>query len=319
MRGFLNFKYLKCLIFFLLIFHSALYAEENAIFPLPNPPSSTDEKTKLGALLYRETVFSDNYSLSCNSCHSLQKNGIDQLATYVGLGDKKGNINTPTILNSKLNFRQFWNGRAKNFSEVIEDHIASKTVFSTSWPIILKRLSSNDTYIDLFKRNFQNGEINAANVKDALISFLNNLVTPKSSFDRYLNGDENAITNESKKGFNLFKQYGCITCHQGPNLGGNLYQKLGIYKDYYLPTEDNPVNLGLYIVTKDPNDKFVFKVPTLRNITLTAPYLHDGSIQTIEEMIKIMGTYQIGQTIPDDDVKSIVKFLETLNGQQEYK
>lgn len=319
MRGFLDFKHLKYLLFLILAFQSVSYADESAVSPLPNPPSSNDEKTKLGALLYRDTVFSDNYSLSCNNCHSLQKSGIDQLANYMGLYGKKGNINTPTTLNSKLNFRQFWNGRAKNFSEVIEDHIADKTVFASSWPIILKRLSSNDTYIELFKQNFQNGEINSANVKDAMIAFLNNLVTPKSPFDRYLNNDKNAISDDAKKGYELFKQYGCITCHQGPNLGGNLFQKLGVYKDYYLPTENNAVNLGFYTITKDPNDKFVFKVPSLRNITLTGPYLHDGSIKTIEEMIKIMGEYQIGESIPVDDIKYIVKFLETLSGQQEYK
>lgn len=319
MRVFSKFIHLKYLVFLALIFQSVSYAEESAVFPLPNPPSPNDEKTKLGALLYRETVFSDNYSLSCNNCHSLQKNGIDLLATYKGLNGKKGDINTPTTLNSKLNFRQFWNGRAKNFSEVIDDHLADKTVFSNSWPVVLKRLSNNDTYLSLFKENFQNGKIDETNVKDALNSFMNNLVTPKSPFDQYLNGDSNAISADAKKGLELFKQYGCITCHQGANLGGNLYQKLGIYKDYYLPTENNPVNLGLYSITKDPNDKFVFKVPSLRNITLTAPYLHDGSIKTLEEMVKLMGVYQVGQTLPDDDVKYIVQFLATLNGQQENK
>lgn len=319
MGGLLKNNHLKNIIFLTLFFSPAVYAVGNAVSPLPNPPSAKDEKTELGALLYRDPVFSENFSISCNSCHSLQKNGVDQLPTYQGLDKAKGNLNTPTTLNSKLNFRQFWNGRASNFSEVIDDHLTNKTIFASNWHSVIKRFESNDTYIDLFKRNFLNGEINPENIKDALITFLDNLVTPKSSFDKFLNGDENAISQEAKDGFELFKDYGCITCHQGPNLGGNLFQKLGIYKDYYPPTESNPVNLGLFVVSKELNDKFVFKVPGLRNVTLTAPYLHDGSIKTLEEMIRIMGVYQIGQLIPDDDIKLIIKFLETLNGIQAYK
>lgn len=307
------------LVFLSLSYSVAVYAEGNAIVLLPNPPSPSDEKTQLGALLYRDPVFSVDFSISCNTCHSLQKNGVDQLPTYVGPGGIKGKLNTPTTLNSKLNFRQFWNGRAKDFSEVIEDHITDPTVFAGSWPMIIKRLKSNDTYVDQFKRNYQDGEINQANIKGALISFLNNLVTPKSSFDHYLSGDQNAISPDAKKGYQLFNLYGCVTCHEGPNLGSNLYQKLGIYKDYYPESESNPANLGLYTVTKDPKDKFVFKVPTLRNVTLTAPYLHDGSVKTLNEMIQIMGVYQVGQKIPDDEIQYIIKFLETLNGNQPYK
>lgn len=297
-----------------------VYAADNtaSVFPLPSPSSPGTKLNELGKYLYEDKVFSDKYIFSCNSCHSLEKSGVDHLPVYIGVNKIPGNYNTPTTLNAKLNFRQFWNGRVKSLSEVIDNHIADNTIFNNTWENILKRLNNNETYTDLFKQNYLQGEVSSENVKNALLVFLSNLVTPKSPFDQYLNGHQDAISDNAKQGFELFQKYGCVTCHEGANLGGNLFQKLGIYKDYYYQKKYKPADLGLYTFTKKEEDKFFFKVPSLRNVALTAPYLHDGSISTLQEMIQIMGIYQVGQTIPDDDIALIINFLESLNGVQEH-
>lgn len=294
-------------------------ANDSAVSPLPSPSSSGTRINELGKALYEDKLFSDIYVFSCNSCHSLEKSGTDRLPVYLGINKIPGKYNTPTTLNAKLNFRQFWNGRAKDILEVIDDHIADKTIFNNTWENIIRRLENNETYSDLFKQNYSSGDITPDTIKNALSIFLSNLVTPKSSFDRYLNGDKSALSEEAKRGFELFQKYGCITCHEGPNLGGNLFQKLGIYKDFFDSTHTNTTDFGLYNVTKQKDDKFVFKVPALRNVTLTAPYLHNGSVATLTEMIQIMGVYQVGQIIPEDEIKLIINFLESLNGVQEYQ
>lgn len=308
---------IKVLIFIQLCLVSTVQATEGPVIPVPYPTSQGSDKDELGEKLFNDPVFSRDHSQSCNSCHSLQKAGTDRLPHYIGINKLPGTLNTPTVLNSKLNFRQFWDGRAKTFADVIDDHIQDKTVFANSWEKIIEDLKKEKTHVDSFKKLYPTGEINIANVKDALTTFLNNLLTPDSPFDKFLGGDQTAISDDAKKGYELFQQYGCITCHEGPNFGGNLVQKLGIYQDYYAGKTPLPSDLGLYNVTKKENDRYVFKVPSLRNIELTGPYLHDGSVATLEEMVQLMGVYQVGQPIPKFQVDNIVKFLKTLNGTQE--
>lgn len=310
-------RYLGFLILLPLAVTSKLYAGESAALPVPLPTSASSDKSQLGKELFNDPLFSANHSLSCNSCHSLQKAGTDQLPHYIGINKIEGTLNTPTVLNAKLNFRQFWDGRAKNFAEVIDDHISDKTVFSNSWENIIEQIKKNDGYVARFKQLYPKDDVTASTVKDAMTVFLDNLLTPNSPFDKYLQGDENALSEDAKKGYALFLKFGCITCHEGPSLGGNLFQKLGIYKEYYTTRPPTHSDFGLYNLTANEDDKFVFKVPSLRNIELTGPYLHDGSIKTLEEMVEIMGVYQIGQTIPPFQINYIVTFLKSLNGQQE--
>lgn len=292
--------------------------EESAALPLPTPPTIDTPKIKLGKALFNDPLFSKNNTLSCNSCHSLQNAGIDGLPRYRGIYKTEGTLNTPTVLNSKLNFRQFWDGRAKNLYEVIDDHINNKTIFANDWTTIIESIKARETYNEPFQKLYS-GEMSPEKVKDALAAFLDNLLTPNSPFDRYLKGDKTALSADAVKGYELFQQYGCITCHEGPNLGGNLFEKLGIYQDYFAARAVLPSDLGLYNVTKKEEDKFVFKVPSLRNIALTGPYLHDGSIQRLEDVIEIMGVYQVGQPIPKFQIPYLIKFLESLNGVQEEK
>lgn len=292
---------------------STIAAPNSAAIPVPMAPGIEPAKIELGKKLFQEHVFSKNLSTSCASCHQLGNSGVDNLPRYIGMEKKPGQVNTPSVFNANLNFLQFWDGRAKTIEDVINDHVIDETVFANTWPTIVQEISQNNLYAEDFKQSYPNG-VTQENIINALKIYIDNLVTPNSSFDRYLKGDKTALSNEAQKGYRLFRKYGCITCHQGPNLGGNLHQKLGIYKDYFadkgtLKKED----YGYYNVTGKEDDKFVFKVPSLRNISRTGPYLHDGSVKTLPEMIQIMAIYQVGQPLRNDEVNAIAQFLQTFS------
>ncbi|HRE30683.1 MAG TPA: cytochrome c peroxidase [Candidatus Berkiella sp.] len=288
--------------------------QPTGVFPISASPADP-AKIELGKKLYQEPMFAKDLSASCASCHQLKNAGVDNLPQYIGMNKQVGTVNTPTILNVSLNFRQFWDGRAKSIAEAISDHVQDKSIFDSNWPTIVQHLSENSIYSEDFKKIYPQG-ITKATIEDALTVYIENLLTINSNFDKFMAGDRNALTNDAQKGFRLFKKYGCIFCHQGPNLGGNLYQRLGIYKDYYADKgPPKKSDLGLYNVTGKPEDKYVFKVPTLRNISRTGPYLHDGSIKTLPEMIQLMAIYQVGQPLRNDEVNSIATFLQSLNGQ----
>ncbi|MBI2790489.1 MAG: cytochrome B6 [Gammaproteobacteria bacterium] len=306
----------------LIVFTSSLFAlgvcfalQDKAILPIQVAPITEPNKVSLGKQLYFSTVFSNNATLSCNSCHIINRGGADGIPKYIGNNRKVGLLNTPTALNASLNFRQFWDGRAQTIDDVIEDHLKDPTIFASDWANVESKIKNNPDFKIPFKNAYQ-GEVSAHTIKEALHLYLNDLTTPQSPFDRYLQGDKSSLTPEAFKGYQLFISYGCITCHQGPNMGGNLYQRFGIYKDYFATkTNITKADLGLYNLTGKEEDKYVFKVPSLRNITLTAPYLHDGSAGTLEEVIQLMGIYQVGQPIQPYDIPLIIKFLESLTGK----
>ncbi len=292
------------------------FAEQNRpILPIPNPPELPPLKVKVGQELFNATLFSKNNTISCNSCHNLNRAGTDNLPKYIGQNRKPGLLNTPTVLNASLNFRQFWDGRAKTIADVVDDHLKDPTVFANNWESVVQGVKENSTLSASFK-NAYSEKISPESIKDALTLYLGTLLTPQSPFDRYLKGDKSALSNDALKGYELFKSYGCITCHQGRGVGGNLYQKFGIYKDYFANGKNiSKADLGLYNITGKEEDKYVFKVPSLRNVAITGPYLHDGSAATLDEAITIMGIYQVGQSIPTYDIPFIVKFLESLTGR----
>lgn len=295
----------------------AMAAQVSSSIPIPEPVLKDMPKIELGKKLYQESLFSKNLSASCASCHQLKNAGVDNLPKYIGMDKKPGAVNTPSVFNSSLNFRQFWNGRAKTIADVVNDHVKDKTVFDNNWPTIINALSGNTIYLDDFKKIYPDG-ITQNNVNNALTAYVESLLTPNSNFDRYLKGDKNALSNEALKGFRLFRKYGCVSCHQGTNMGGNLYQRLGIYKNYFQDKgKIEPADFGLFNVTGKEEDKYYFKVPSLRNISLTGPYLHDGSVKTLPEMIQIMGIYQVGQPIRNEDANSIAQFLQSLNASPE--
>lgn len=294
-------------------YHSAAI-QNTAIPPLELPTKLSQPKVALGQILFNDARFSSNLSHSCATCHNLTIGGTDHQTTFVGANHREGTLNTPTVFNVSYNFRQFWDGRAKNLRDVINDHILDKRILNNQWDTLLKDLNDNPKYNEKFKLLYSDG-VSKINVQDALEAYLQSLVTINSPFDRYLKGDTKAISEDAIKGYELFNTLGCISCHQGPNIGGNLYQKMGIYKDYFNSKKKiTESDLGRFNVTNKDEDTLVFKVPSLRNIALTAPYLHDGSAKTLEDVVQIMAEHQIGKSLKTYEISYIVKFLETLTG-----
>ncbi|MDY7560876.1 cytochrome c peroxidase [Pseudomonas sp. 10B1] len=283
--------------------------------PLPDVQVHNPARVELGRQLFNEKRLSGNNSMACASCHQLKRGGADDVPFSIGLDGKPMGINTPTVLNASLNFRQFWNGRADSLEAQVDEFIRSPVAMGNTWEAVIHTLSHNPDYSSAFSRAYPDG-LTAANVQNALATYERTLLTPNSRFDRYLKGETDILTQEEKYGYQRFKQYGCIACHQGVNIGGNMYQKFGVLGDYISnrghPTE---VDLGRYSVTKDEADRNVFKVPSLRNVALTAPYFHDGSAKTLDEAVAVMFRYQVGRTPSELDKSLIVQFLKTLTGE----
>ena len=275
-------------------------------------------KVALGEMLFHDARLSADNTLSCASCHNLAKGGDDGLKGSVGVYGAVGDSNSPTVFNASLNITQFWDGRAKTLFEQIEGPIHHPKELGTNWNQIIGKIGSDTQYLPLFVQHYEDG-ITADNIKDAIVSFEQSLLTNNSPFDRYLLGDAHAVSELAQKGYEKFKEYGCIACHQGQNVGGNMYQPLGVMGDYFKDrgTEITQIDLGRFNVTGREEDKFVFRVPSLRLASLTAPYFHDGSADTLTEAVQIMIKYQVGRTAEPEDVAMIIEFINSLVG--EYK
>lgn len=288
-----------------------------AVEPLKPLPKITVDKGKafLGNKLFHDKSLSPNRTISCASCHDLKKGGTDQLPVSIGIHGQKGPINSPTVYNSQHQLAQFWDGRAKDLKEQAAGPVTNPKEMGSNWKYVIKTLSDSLEYVKLFDKNYQ-GKISKDTVTDAIATFEKTLDTP-SRFDDYLNGNKNAITAQEKQGYQLFKSVGCTACHNGVNVGGGMYMKMGLVKDYFKDrgTKINTADLGRYNVTKQEFDKHVFKVPTLRNIELTYPYFHDGSTKTLSEAVQKMGKYQLGKDLTKKEITEIVAFLKTLKGK----
>jgi len=267
---------------------------------------------ELGKKLYFDPRLSKSGFISCNSCHNLSMGGSDNLKTSIGHKWHHGPINAPTVLNSSLNLAQFWDGRAKDLQEQAGGPIANPGEMGFTHELAVAQLQSIPGYVKEFKTVFGTDNINIDQVTKAIAAFEETLVTPNSRFDKWLEGDDNAITKEELEGYELFKSSGCTACHNGPALGGNSYQKMGVVEPYQT---DNPAE-GREAVTGKDADRFNFKVPTLRNVALTYPYFHDGEAQTLAEAVDTMGKIQLGKKYSPEDNAKIVAFLKTLTGDQ---
>lgn len=285
------------------------------IRPIPKNLYFNARKVQLGNTLFHDPRLSHDNTISCASCHNLLKGGVDGIATSIGITGTPGPINAPTVFNSGFNFRQFWDGRAKDLEQQVEGPIHNPIEMGSNWQEVINKLEQDSYYIEQFSLLYLDG-INSHNIQDAIATFERSLYTPDSRFDRYLEGDKSALTKQEVLGYQRFKAYGCISCHQGINIGGNMFQHFGVMGNYFEDRGDiTQVDFGRYNVTKNPDDKFVFKVPSLRNIALTAPYFHDGSAKTLEQAVKVMGRYQLGRMLSDEDVELLVAFLKTLTGE----
>ena len=278
------------------------------IKPLPGSMPADREKAALGQKLFFDPLLSKDGTISCASCHDLEKGGDDGRQFSVGVGGKKGNINAPTVYNAVFNFRQFWDGRAKDLKAQVFGPIENPVEMDQTMAQTVENLKKDPIYVAAFSALYPNG-ITQENVADAIAEYETTLITPNAPFDRYLLGEKGAITAEAEGGYELFKSKGCIVCHNGVNVGGNFYNKFGIFKDA------NSMALGRYNITKREEDKYVFKVPSLRNVALTAPYMHDGRAHTLKEAVEIMSEHQLGRYMTQEEIEKIVTFLKSLTGE----
>ncbi|MDJ0707114.1 MAG: cytochrome-c peroxidase [Leptolyngbyaceae cyanobacterium MO_188.B28] len=292
-------------------------AGDEPIEPIPITAELNQEKVALGNQLFHEPRLSRDNTISCASCHDLNKGGTDQRAFPIGIDSQEGFLNAPTVLNNSFHFRQFWDGRARSLQDQIEGPIHASHEMDSNWPEIISKLKQSPEYVQAFKQIYADN-INSDHIKDAIAIFENSLFTPNSRFDRFLRGDTNALTNNEKEGYRRFKAYGCVSCHQGILLGGNMFQKFGVFGDYFKDRGNiTEADLGRFNVTGQEEDRYAFKVPSLRNIELTAPYFHDGTAETLDEAVKVMIKYQLGREVNQQDIDLIIQFLTTLTGEFE--
>ncbi|MDR3162914.1 MAG: cytochrome-c peroxidase [Helicobacteraceae bacterium] len=292
-----------------------LKRENEPISPIRKPKNLNAGKVELGYALFHDPRLSKDDTISCASCHDLLNGGVDDTKFSVGVDGAVGSINAITVYNSSLNFVQFWDGRAKSLAEQTAGPITNPVEMASSWQQVISKLSADADLSDYFIRVY--GEKpGRRNIADALAEFERSLVTP-SRLDRWLQGDNDALTPAELRGYNAFVSHGCAACHQGEGIGGNIYQRFGIMHDYFANKgQISQSDMGRFNVTKREEDRFVFKVPSLRNVMLTAPYFHDGSSETLESAVVQMGYFQLGENLPSGDVENIVEFLNALTGEE---
>lgn len=295
---------------------ASLAEPEGPLSPVPAAGALDARKLALGERLFHDPRLSADGTVACANCHVLAQGGVDRLATARGIQGKLGNTNTPTVFNAALNFRQFWDGRAESLEAQVDGPLHNPVEMASSWPQALAVLNADASYRSEFSALYPQG-LTPASVRDAIATFERSLLTPNARFDQFLRGNPSALNEAELAGYRLFKQVGCTSCHQGAGIGGNMYQKLGIMEDYFGKRPD--ADTGRFKHTQREEDRFVFKVPSLRNVALTAPYLHDASAATLDEAVAIMGRYQLGKTLDAGEISNIVAFLRTLTGEYQGK
>lgn len=271
----------------------------------------TPEKVALGKWLWFDTRLSKGQDVSCNTCHDVTKGGADEAALSTGTKKQKSTRNAPTIFNAPAQFAQGWDARASLFEELVVPHAAEASVMGVDEKRLVDTVASIPAYAAAFKKSFPDakGVVTAEVVSLALGAYARKLLTP-GRWDKFLGGDQSALTDEEKAGLGAFMTASCTTCHAGRYVGGSQSQKLGVATPWPASTD-----VGRFGVTKQEVDRFVFKVPTLRNVTRTGPWLHDGSITSLEELTKLMSRHQVGKELTDEQAKSIVTFLAALSAE----
>lgn len=292
----------------------SLHADE-PIRPIPLSHEVDPRKVALGDRLFHETLLSGDNTVSCATCHAIDNYGVDNQKVSAGIDGKTGTVNSPTVMNSRFNFAQFWDGRAANLQEQAKGPVTNPIEMGAVWEDVIAKLQGEPEYAQAFSELYENG-ITPDTITDAIQHYEYTLNTVNSPFDQYLRGNDTAITAQQKRGYSLFKEFGCVACHQGINVGGNMYQRMGAFIPYFTKENTNSKDdLGRYNVTKNERDLHVFKVPSLRVAAHTAPYFHDGSVETLQEAINIMARYQLGHDITLQENKDIQAFIQSLSGE----
>ena len=291
--------------------------------PIPDSVSVNPAKVLLGEALYHDARLSGDGTVTCATCHGIGTAGVDNLQYSKGIDGQFGGINAPTSFNACFNFVQFWDGRAATLAEQAAGPPLNPVEMGCkSFDEIVEKLSADTDFAGRFLAVYPEG-MNEATITDAIAEYEKTLITPNSPFDKYLKGDSKALTAEEAEGYALFKQYNCATCHAGVNMGGLSYELMGKREDYFKDREINSqsgltdADNGRWAQTGVERDRYRFKTPTLRNVALTWPYYHDGSVATLDKAVEMMAQYQVGKTLSAEEVAKITSFLNTLTG--EYK
>jgi cytochrome c peroxidase len=288
---------------------------QEPIQPIPFRIAMDRNKVLLGEKLFQDVRLSSNKQISCSSCHSLSMGGADRHTYSFGAKGARGEVNTPTVLNVRFNFRLNWDGKHENLSSHLNALLANPRVMDMQWDVLIPELQTVPDYVREFAKIYSDG-ITQTNTTDAIATYQQSLYTPNARFDRFLRGNKEALTASEQEGYHLFKAYGCVSCHQGVNVGGNMFARFGELGDYFADRGNiTQADLGRFNVTHDPLDRFIFRVPSLRNVALTPPYFHDGSAKSLEEAIAIMAKYQLGRPLSQPQTSAIAQFLRTLTGE----
>jgi cytochrome c peroxidase len=290
----------------IIFFSQNLNAKIHPITPIPGSVPHDSAKAELGKAIFFDPILSVDNTISCAHCHNLDLGGTDGLPVSIGVKKQEGDINAPTVLNAVFNFRQFWNGRAKDLAEQAAGPIQNPAEMGEDFDTLIAKLNKSK-YKAQF-RSIYKQSLNKNQILEVLAEYQKLLITPNGDFDRYLQGEDDAISPQAKRGYELFKTKGCIVCHHGVNVGGNFYSKIGVVKPIHTTT------LGRFEITLDEFDKHMVKVPTLRNIEKTAPYFHHGQTKTLKEAITTMAEFQLGINLANEQVDDIIAFLHTLGG-----
>lgn len=290
-------------------------AAQEPISPIERVSGLDPEKVSLGSSLFRDVRLSRDNSTSCFSCHDLSVNGADDLSVGIGINKQPGVIKTPTVYNSAFNFVQFWDGRSRTLENQVSGPIHNPVELGSNWAEVILKLKADPAIRQRFDKLYPDG-VTATNIADAIATFERSLVTTGSRFDQWLAGDKKALSENELEGYRLFKGYGCISCHQGKNVGGNMYARMGNIRDYFAE-RDKPItkaDLGRFNVTGLDWDKHLFKVPSLRLASLQQYFFHDSSVSSLKEAIKVMARYQLGREIGDYETGLLEEFIQSLAG-----
>ena len=286
--------------------------DSEPIAPIPLTTDLDAAQVALGETLFHDSRLSRNNAFSCATCHRLNQGGGDGVSRPPTLAGGLHLRNTPTVFNVALNSRFHWDGGFRTLEAEAEAAIHDPTIMNSDWDDVLPKLQADPDYVSAFNAAYPGG-LKRANVLHALATFQRSLNTPNSRFDQYLRGDAGALSDDEKRGYDLFKSYGCAACHQGVNVGGNMFQRFGIFRNRNRSHEDE--DTGRFGVTGAERDRQVFRVPSLRNVAVTAPYYHDGRVQTLESAVDLMATRQLGRPLYPEEIELIVQFLHTLTGE----
>ena len=289
-------------------------AAESPFAPLPLKLDLDETKVALGEPLFRDSRLSGDGTVACNDCHALDRGGANGLARSKLPTRPPVGVNVPSIFNGAFYFRFGWNGRFADIGEQLDVAMELPSAMAGTWTKAVAALRSDAAIVRAFAAVYPEG-LTPDSLREAVAVYSLSLLTPNARFDRYLRG-EIALGAEEERGYELFREYGCVSCHQGIDIGGNMFQRFGVMQDYFADRGDlTPADMGLFAHTKRPEDKFVFRVPSLRNVALTAPYFHDASATTLEQAVVTMARYQLGRALAEDQTLAIVAFLRTLTGE----